>query len=380
MVRADREGREGGGVACYVRESLRARVLASSPPAFANAPEYLILEVRDGTREPLLFTSMYRRPKGRNFDEYVDALTGVLHNYKNIVITGDLNCNLLTSSYESNHLRDVATQLSLHIVESNSTFHTASSDSWLDVFLVDNLDKVLSFSKSNAPFINGHDLIELTYALGVSSFKSRSLTRRCYRDFEEHSFLETLIARLSASFAQDFSQSSPSESELDNFLNTITNDFTASLDKHAPIHTFRVSRPPAPWLSVALTDRIRHRNRLYNIARRSGSILDFQVYRNYRNNLTLDLRKARERYHMVRLSSVSDPSKMWRELSNLGLIQSSLPSPLSFFSRDVLNSYYASISNRLPSCSQTEFSDILLSVTPEEPRSRSFFLFLRLGL
>ncbi|XP_071650007.1 uncharacterized protein [Temnothorax longispinosus] len=290
-----------------------------------------------------------------------------MHNYKNIIIAGDLNCNLLTSSYESNHLRDVASQLSLHIVESNSTFHTVSSDSWLDVFIVDSLDKVLSFHKSSAPFINGHDMIELTYALGVSSFKSRTLVRRCYRGFEENNFLETLIARLSTSFAHDISQMNPSESDVDSFLSTLTNDFIASLDTHAPVHTFRVSRPPAPWLTAALTDRIRHRNRLYSIARRSGSILDFQIYRHFRNNLTIDLKKARERYHMDRLCSVSDPSKMWRELSYLGLIQPSLPSLLNFFSRDELNSYYASISNRHPSCSQTEFSDILLSLTPEEP-------------
>ncbi|XP_024879044.1 uncharacterized protein LOC112459244, partial [Temnothorax curvispinosus] len=215
---------------------------------------------------------MYRRPRGCNFC--------------------DLNCNLLTSSYESNHLKSLASQLSLSIVQSQSTFHTQSSDSLLDVFIVDNLDKVSSFRKSDAPFINGHDRIELTYSFEVSPLKSRTLVRRSFKNFDEQRFIEIVSSKLSSSFPTDFSCECLGEPDIDGILTTITNDITSSLDLHAPTHTFRVTRPSAPWLTDALACRIKHRNRLYNVARRSHNILDFHIYRLFRNELTLDLRRA----------------------------------------------------------------------------------------
>ncbi|XP_071578618.1 uncharacterized protein [Temnothorax nylanderi] len=261
----------------------------------------------------------------------------------------------------------MASQLSLNIVESQSTFHTGSSDSWLDVYMVDNMDKVLLFHKSDAPFINGHDLIKLTYSFKVPSFTNRTLVRRCYKEFDEQRFIQTLTSKLSLSFAHDFSQMNLDESDIDDFLNTITKDITASLDLHAPIRTFRVTRPSAPWLTVALTRRIRHRNQLYSAARRSGNVLDFQIYRHFRNNLTLDIRRAREQFNMEKLSSISDPARIWRELASLGLIESPLSSPLNFFSHDLLNAHYASISNCYPSCSQSQFSNIIQSIVPDKP-------------
>ena len=35
FIRNDRKGKEGGGVACYIHYSLKARVLASSPNNFS---------------------------------------------------------------------------------------------------------------------------------------------------------------------------------------------------------------------------------------------------------------------------------------------------------------------------------------------------------
>ena len=40
LVRNDREGKRGGGVACYVRRSLRVTMLAASPSVFSNSPEF----------------------------------------------------------------------------------------------------------------------------------------------------------------------------------------------------------------------------------------------------------------------------------------------------------------------------------------------------
>lgn len=77
--------------------------MAVSAVAHLNAPEYLILEIGLPNDQSILFASVYRRPKGL-LHEFVESLTGLTHLYNNIIIGGDLNCNLLSNNFESNYL------------------------------------------------------------------------------------------------------------------------------------------------------------------------------------------------------------------------------------------------------------------------------------
>ena len=128
---------------------------------FSNSPEYMILEIGCPGTDSLLFTTMYRRPKAILFNEFFDVLSHYSFAYKNIIIGGDLNCNLVGTGFEAASLRESYSSHALSIVDSDSTFHTSIADSWLDVFILDCLTKVLSSYKSEVPFIAGHDLIEL---------------------------------------------------------------------------------------------------------------------------------------------------------------------------------------------------------------------------
>ena len=84
LIRNDWEGKRGGGVACYVHESLQVRVLAASPSPFSNAPEYIILESKCPNANTMLFTTMYRRPKGLLFDDFFAVLSRFSFAYSNI--------------------------------------------------------------------------------------------------------------------------------------------------------------------------------------------------------------------------------------------------------------------------------------------------------
>ena len=55
------------------------------------------------------------------------------------------------------------TSHALNIIFSELSFHAATSDSWLNIFILDCLHKVVAYRKSDAPFIVGHDLLELTF-------------------------------------------------------------------------------------------------------------------------------------------------------------------------------------------------------------------------
>lgn len=318
LVRNDRVGMRGGGVACYIHTSLCFKLLAVSAQEFSNAPEYLIGEIRNGQDRTILYATVYRRLKGFSFNNFVEILSGFSINYHNIIITGDLNCDLSKYNFDSNSLREFAHSQALHIVESGPTFHTNTSHSILDLFLVDCPSKVISFAKSTAPFIADHDLLELTYKFQTDSRPPLTIARRDLKHFVEADYLTSLsssLSQLNLASISSLSSTDHFDKLISNFSSAISNTF----DSHAPTILWTVKRSSAPWLTDELRSKIKNRNRLYNRARRSGDLLSMLIYRNFRNSLSLELRYARDHFFSHRISSSSDPAKIWKELSFLSL-------------------------------------------------------------
>ena len=135
MIRNDREGKRGGGVAVYIHKSLKVKWLAASSGLFTNSPKFLMLEIRSPNNDALLFMSLYRRTKGTLFDDFLEAYNSFSHVYENIIIAGDVNCGLHAVHYESSYSKDLVYSSSLHLIDSAATYHTATSDSWLDIIV-----------------------------------------------------------------------------------------------------------------------------------------------------------------------------------------------------------------------------------------------------
>ena len=192
LVRNNREGKRGEGVVCYVYRSVRVRLLAASPSVFSNSPEYMIIEIGCPGADSLLFTTMYRRPQAILLNEFFNFFPRYSFAYKNIII------GLLGAAFEAASLRESVSSHALSIVDLDSTFHTSIADSWLDVFIVDCLAKVLSFYTSEAPFIAGHDLIALSHRFELPPILARMVARRSYGGFNESAFRDVLKRALDA--------------------------------------------------------------------------------------------------------------------------------------------------------------------------------------
>ncbi|XP_071576178.1 uncharacterized protein [Temnothorax nylanderi] len=356
----------GGGVACYIHNSLRVKLIATSTGVELNDPEFLLVEIRLPSNEVVLFASIYRRPKGALFNDFVESLTGVSHLYNNIIIGGDLNCNLLRDGFEANYLRELMSSLSLNIVDSEATFHTATSDSWLDVLVVDDSDKVLLFTKSSSPFIAGHDLLEMSFSLNRTFDSKQSVLRRSYRNFDTSAFLEHL-------YSLAVNVQIVNETDVEEVCSRLSSTLLNVLDVFAPARRSVIRRPPIHWLTDELRSRLRTRNHLYKQAKRSNSLLGYARYRHLRNQLNTDIKRAKSNFHFASLTNITDSAKLWRELARLGLVRSVSVSPLRFFSPDQLNSYYVSVSNTLSPCSYINFMSAIASVSGPSQRSKFVF-------
>lgn len=178
----------GGGMACYIKNTFKSTILSISSNETLNEPEYIITKTTLPSMDTILLASIYRRPKGILFNVFVQEFCKHYPTVKNVVVTGDLNCNLLSKNFEATYLRDMIDSLALHLQPSPPAHHTASSDTWLDVILVDDLKKIHTYTKSESPFIAGHDLISINYNI-VGPLPTKSVRhRRNYHQLDQNEF------------------------------------------------------------------------------------------------------------------------------------------------------------------------------------------------
>lgn len=107
LMRHGRQVKRGGGIAVYVHESLKVKVLELSPNSTLNDSEYIISELSSSDNHPVLFSTIYRRLKGTLFTEFLNVISRHSFAYSNIIINGDLNCDLLNVNFESRFLKDL---------------------------------------------------------------------------------------------------------------------------------------------------------------------------------------------------------------------------------------------------------------------------------
>ena len=105
-----------------------------------------------------------------------------------------------------------------------------------------------------------------------------------------------------------------SADDIDCVVELFADAYERALDSLAPRKSFIVLRLAAPWYTREVWDRVRERSRLFKRARRSGSVLVYAIYREYRDRLTADLRGARSEYQLNRVNAARDPKLLWKEL------------------------------------------------------------------
>ena len=242
------------GVACYIHKSLKVRLLTASPSVFPNSPEYMLLEIGCPGTDSLLCTTMYRRPKAIFFNEFFNVLSRYSFAYKNIILSGHLNCNLLGAGFEATSLREFVFSDAYSIIVSDSTFHTSIADSWLDVFIVDSLTKVLSFYHSEASFIAGHDLIEFSYRFESPPIVARMIARRSHGGFNKLAYRDVLKRALDADCLLEPGEV-PFIGRVDCLLDSFQNAIIFALDDQASLRSFRDRSvcPLIPFLNFPLS-------------------------------------------------------------------------------------------------------------------------------
>lgn len=329
-IRHDRVHTTGGGVAIYLRDSFRYNILKTSD---GNVPgiEYLLIEVWCSGSKLLL--GVFYRPPARTFiDEFETLLMDYLPHYSEVILMGDFNCDLLKNVPSITSFRDVLSSVNLNILPTGTTFHLPDYSSILDLMLVMVPRKVKNFGITGAPF-SPHDLMYLSYDLRCPKSQHKIIQ---YRDYK-HLDVELLVSEARAS---DWGSIRRCVS-VDEKVEILTNIITSLFEKHIPLKTSRVRRPPAPWFTPEIKRLMKSRDRSHAKFRRSLSREHWNKYRSLRNQCNRLCRDSR-RKDIAENVGEGQSASTWQYLKSLEISDSGADESLNTLpiDLDVLNNFF----------------------------------------
>lgn len=335
LHRHDRTTRGGGGVAMYVHESIKSKVVAISPQSTADdkRPEYLFVELGFESYK-FLCALVYNPPKVGYWCETVEeALLNCRGAYDNIFLIGDFNINWYSTLSPRVTLAESLETCNLHRLPLNGTHHGANPFSTIDYFCLLDDSHLAFYSQHYMPIISEHEVLLACFVYNRSHPAPKTITRRCYKNFNAQRFHQDL-----RSIEWEPIITSP---DVDHKVSLFSSSILSLYDKHAPFRTFTVrANRPSPWLTPELRGILRARNNACRIYNRTRTESDKLTRNLLRNRAKLAVRYAISRYHRDKFLKCKSPREFWNCVNEIGLsnkpdVSSELP-----FDVDTLNSHF----------------------------------------
>jgi len=261
-----------GGVAIYLHESLQYEILDIYDNSEIWDGLFIKISVENGNigHKTLVLGSIYRppRPTTANISTFIDELNEVanrLKNYKDVVISGDFNLDLLKFR-ENNNINDF-----LDFMISCSYFPTITLPTRLtnrQGTLIDNFfvktDKhlfdtqsgiILSQISDHLPYFMALDYVQMSKP-SVKHIKLVASDSRSYMDFRNELQSEYISQKLHASYSTNPNSSYNNLHEILQYL----------MDKHFPaklVKRNKYKHKNSPWITQGILKSIRYKDKLY---------------------------------------------------------------------------------------------------------------------
>ena len=274
FFRNDRSNAAGGGVGIFIREELNPKLI-NLPQKLAQ-PEMIFVEVQTKSAKVAVGT-IYKPPKIPYgvFAKIQENLAYISTKYCHTIISGDFNTNLLEAdSLPAKFFQlNVTEPLGFTQVVNKPTRVTSETSTLLDLFLVSNSECVKTCNVVDIPGVSDHCMIYMAYKIQKQKYKPKTITKRDFKNFNQEDFLNDIAnAPWELIFAVN-------EDEVDNKATIFENYFRDIIDKHAPMKTFTVKYPKAPWLTdnikTHMDERDRQKNKFNNIKHQLQKVPDW---------------------------------------------------------------------------------------------------------
>lgn len=310
LIRNDRTGKGGGGVAIYLRADIPYKVVSTSPSPYSGSAEHLFLEI-SLHRVKMLLGVMYSPNLTIDyFDSFDSLLNDLCPAYDHVVLMGDFNTCLLKNDIRTHKLQSILSSYNLSILPLAATHHFPNcTPSLLDLIIVSHSNNVSIHGQLTACF-SYHDLVFLSYKLRPPKRKPKYILLRNYKGID----LEALLHDAGSIDWTDIMESSC----INEMVRILNSKILSLYDCHAPIRRVKVKYVPAPWLTPAIKDAMASRDRAKRRLKRCPSERNLTAYKMLRNRCSRLCRDAKRRYFHKSLDN-RNSSDVWRFLKSVGI-------------------------------------------------------------
>lgn len=329
LIRGDRIGKKGGGVAIYLRDDLKFKVIASATQC--GRPEFLFIECIINHRKAMIGV-VYKAPNVGFLCDIEDVIFQLAPLYADIIVLGDWNINALKDTPDRRHMFDMLETCTLSLLPLQPTHHLPDSSSSIDHIIVSQRQKAISFGQIPVTQISKHDLIYMSYSLRVPKYQPFKLT---FRNFKHCNFDQLKIDAIAMPWSE-IDCLPTLDDKVMRFNQLVNNVF----DAHAPFKTVRITRPQAPWMTPQIQSMRRLRDASFSYYKRLGTEENFSRYKFFRNKLKQLIRNSKLKFYF-NLSTSLNTKKTWKMLKASGIGKGSPPMP-GALNLDDLNNFFAS--------------------------------------
>ncbi|CRL05518.1 CLUMA_CG018503, isoform A [Clunio marinus] len=109
----------GGGIAFYVKDNIKAKVVSKS--RHNGLTEFMFLELSGMNNQKLIFGVVYNPPNTSNFQPLLNSINNLMSTRSDILIVGDFNSNMLNQSPSTKRLLHEFSMFGLECHQSEPT-------------------------------------------------------------------------------------------------------------------------------------------------------------------------------------------------------------------------------------------------------------------
>jgi len=322
-------GNVGGGVAIYVRECYKCRVVCKSDNA--ELFEYLLLNINNENKS-MLIGCVYRPYNSISLQPFYDKFKDISTNFTDILITGDFNSNVLIEKT----LVDDMLSHGMHIVNDKSPTHfSRTSSTLLDLFFTSQKQNILLFDQISAPNFSKHDLIMLIYDFNCK----KTPDSYTFRDFKniDNELLMTCMNFIDWDQIYFMTSIDDKVAFLESCLNELFNCFV-------PLKTVKLKNNGNPWFTVEIKQKIVKRNLVYNRWKRYRLPEDYILYKRIKKELAKSIKIAKMTYYERKFNEALGSKQTWKCIKEIGIGKQELHVN-DLVNLNELNRKFAGISN-----------------------------------
>ena len=325
IIRNDRN-RNGGGVACYIREDL----YFNSKNIFDKHIEAVFFEILIPKMKTISVGIFYRPPSQ---NEFLELIVKDLHDIDfvkhEVFILGDFNVNLFCNNkYILNEKNDIGSLVPISPLinkykELCQTFgvtqlimeptrYSCNTSTLLDHILTNTENKISSSGVIDIG-ISDHQLIYCTRKTEKPKQNIHNQAKvRCFNNYSLDIFKDALTR---VGFP-DYSFFTDVDIAYSDFLEKLS----LVIDSIAPLKERRIKMNSQDWFNGEIAEQIRIRKKLLKKFKHSKLHVDDLIFKEQRNLVQNMIRNKKQEFYKEKLrQNVGKPKELWKTLKSLGL-------------------------------------------------------------